>query len=222
MAKLFQQKPAGAPAIPPRQMLMNKYSTARWNLLGAVIFTAINLFLLLSGANSYFLFSIYLPYFLGGMGMLLCGKFPPEFYEGLGEVTFLDTSVLVVMMIVAVVILGLYLLAFFMSKKKSGWLIAALVLFSIDSALMLLLGDFASSILDIVFHAWVIYYLIVGITSANKLKNMPEEEPEAVVAEGEEPIETEDPVEESATENGEPDAWAELNARVENSDETKE
>ena len=101
-------------------------------------------------------------------------------------------------------------------------MIAALVLFSIDSALMLLLGDFASSILDLVFHAWVIYYLVVGIISANKLKNMPEEEPEAVVAEGDAPVETEAPAEESATENGEPDAWAELNARVENTDETNE
>ena len=66
-----------------------------------------------------------------------------------------------------------------MSKKNNvGWLVAALVLFAIDTVSMFLfMGIDVSMILDIVFHAWVIYYLIAGIVAHKKLKELPLEEP---------------------------------------------
>jgi hypothetical protein len=53
----------------------------------------------------------------------------------------LDSSLLVIGVAVAAVICGLYLLCWFLSKKnKVAWFIVALVLFSLDTLLMLMGG----------------------------------------------------------------------------------
>jgi hypothetical protein len=64
-------------------------------------------------------------------------------------------------------------------KNRVGWLIFALVFFGLDTLGMLIFnGIAADGIIDIVFHAWIIYYLVVGIIAHNKLKNYPyEDEP---------------------------------------------
>ena len=59
-----------------------------------------------------------------------------------------------------------------------GWLIFALVIFVIDTLGMLaFLGFDLSNIVDMIFHAWVIVSLVMGIIAAAKLKKLPEEEP---------------------------------------------
>lgn len=173
MAKSFVQNPAS-----PRQHYMQKYNTSRMNLLLVVGFTAINILLLVANADSYFLFSAFIPYFLTTMGMLLCGRFPEEFYaDEFSNMEFLDNSVFVVLLIISIAITLLYLLAWFMSRKnRSGWLIFALVLFSIDTLGMLFINGIAiDSIIDILFHAWVIYYIVIGINANSKLKYLPVE-----------------------------------------------
>jgi hypothetical protein len=40
--------------------------------------------------------------------------------------------------------------------------------------LFLLAGEF-SGIMDLVFHAWILYYLFLGVTNGRKLKQLPEE-----------------------------------------------
>ena len=146
------------------------------NLLLVVAFTIVNILLLVANANSYFLFSAFIPYFLTSMGMLLCGRFPEEFYtDEFSNMEFFDNSVFVVILIISIAITLLYLLAWFMSRKnRSGWLVFALVLFSIDTLGMLFLNGIAiDSIMDILFHAWVIYYLIIGISASSNLKSLP-------------------------------------------------
>ena len=63
-------------------------------------------------------------------------------------------------------------------------MIAALVFFSVDTLAMFLLnGINFDSVLDIFFHAYVMYYLIMGVSSHFKLKKMPvSEEPVTVNA----------------------------------------
>ena len=215
----------GANPLAPRAMLDNKYKTARFNLLLAVAFTVINIVLALTSTDYYLLFSAFVPYFMVDMGMLMTGKFPAEFYEGLEMTEFLDSSLLVVMLVLAVIILAVYVLCFVLSGKyRSGWLVVALVLFGIDSILLIVLNGIGGSIFDILFHAWVVYYLVVGISSAKKIKALPEDEPVEPAPEGEaaEAVEQgEAPAEEQTAEV--PDAWAELNARAEsNQDNTEE
>jgi len=149
------------------------------NLLLVVVFTAINLFLLAINADLYFLFSAFIPYFITSIGMFICGRFPEEYYvDGLEEMIFLDNSVFVIMLVISLVLTLLYLLAWFMSnKQRVGWIIFALVFFGIDTLGMLFInGISVEAIFDILFHAWVIYYLILGIRAHYKLKNLPPEE----------------------------------------------
>ncbi len=179
MAKLFNQ----GIALTPRQNYERKYNASRANLLLVVIVTLVNLLLVSTGSDSYFLFSAYIPYFITVIGLSWCGMLPPEYYEApLEEYIFFDKSLFAALLILAVILTSLYLLAWFMSKKnRVGWIIFALVFFGLDTAGMLILNGFAAeSIMNIVFHAWVIYYLVVGIVAHRKLKYMPEEAQENV------------------------------------------
>ncbi len=167
--------------LSPRAVQFGKYNAARMNLLLVVFITLINVILGLTGSGTYFLFSAFFPYFLVITGMYSCGRMPADWYEGdKSEYLFFDSSFLVMMVAFALIILVLYFIFWLLSKKqKSGWLIAALVLFSIDSLGFLFLGGLSvDSILDLLFHAWVIYYLISGIIAANKLKTLPPDEDE--------------------------------------------
>ena len=168
----------GTNFLTEREKLQTKFNNARANLLAAVAFTGINIVLLFVDASSYFLFSIFVPYFITLMAMLVTGKLPAEFYaEDWAGYEFLDGSVFWIVLVIAIVIIGLYLLSWFLSKKnKVGWLVFALVIFCIDTLLMLFLQGMSESIMDIIFHVWVIVSLTSGIIAYNKLKKLPEEE----------------------------------------------
>lgn len=159
-----------------RQMLETRFKNARSNLLFVVGFTVLNIILLIGNANSYFLFSAYIPYALVDIGMFLCGKYPAEYYgEDFLGVEFFDSSVFGVILIISLIIIGLYLISWIFSKNnKTGWMIFALVFFIIDTAVMLLFfGIELDGIIDVVFHAWVIISLVMGINAGVKLKKLP-------------------------------------------------
>ena len=77
MAKFFNQ----GVSLTPRQNYERKYKASRANLLLVVIATAINMLLIATGSDTYFLFSAFIPYFLTTIGMVQCGLLPPEYYE---------------------------------------------------------------------------------------------------------------------------------------------
>ncbi len=168
--------------LSPRAKLMSKYNVGRANLLAMILITLFNVIMALVGNGSYFLFTAFVPYYVVLDGMYCCGKLSPEWYEGsMSEYIFLDSSYLVTMVAFALVILALYFVFWLLSKnQKSGWLIAALVLFGIDTVgLLYFYGLYLDILLDILFHAWILYYLISSIVAAKKLKDLPcdEEEP---------------------------------------------
>lgn len=169
-----------AQPLAQRQQLLNRYSSARHNILLVLIFTTINIVLLVANSDSYFLFSAYIPYLVVTYGMLFCGRFPAEYYEDLLDYgfEFLDTGYFVGTLIVAVVICVFYLICWlFSDKNRVGWMITALVLFSIDTLMMVLGGLSIDSALDVLFHGWVIVSLSMGIAAHFKLKKLPDEEP---------------------------------------------
>lgn len=142
-----------------RDQLQQAYNKARGNLLLVIILTAVNIVLFFLGSESMMLFSASVPFYGVVFG----------YYMGLT----------VPAVILAVIILALYLVCWLQSKKKSGWMTVALVLFILDTLVMagmyLLIED-ASGFLDVLIHAWVLYYLILAISTGKKLKNLPEEE----------------------------------------------
>jgi len=166
-----------------KQGLEATVKNSRSNLLFVVAFTLLNIVLLVTQSNSYFLFSAYVPYIMVSFGMLYCGMYPEEYYAqefpelGSSEMAFLPTSFFAVMLTVALVITALYLLSWIFSRKnRIGWLIFALVFFVIDTLAMFLLMGFAvDSIIDIIFHVWVVFSLVRGIIACAKLRKMPVE-----------------------------------------------
>ena len=132
---------------------VRRYSRARSSLLLMMIMTVINTALAAAGSLTYFVFSDYLAYY--------CALFGRAFYEESGM-----TLYVVVGCAFAVLILLPYLLCWIFSKKRRGWLIAALVLFIIDTLLVIwdAIGFMEISyLLDIGFHIWLIVELILGV-----------------------------------------------------------
>lgn len=148
-----------APATNTLEAHLKRYSSARNDLLAMILLTVANIVMMFFGSESMMLFSASIPYFAVGMG-----------YWNY------DTQMTVIGVAVAVICVALYLLCWFMSKKKYQWLIVATVLFTVDTAAMLWLyissGDISSGIFDIVIHAFVLYYLVVGIITGKKLKEL--------------------------------------------------
>ena len=178
MGKLFGNV-QGNVQLTQQDMLQRKYNTARSNLLLAIAFTVINIILLFMNSTTYFLFSLFMPYYLALEGFALTGKLPPEFYgEDLATLEFLDSSFLVITLVIAAVILLFYLACwFFSNKRRVGWLVVALVVFCLDTILLFVLsGDLSNAIFDIVFHVWVVVSLISGISANNQLKKLPVQE----------------------------------------------
>ncbi|PKM63363.1 MAG: hypothetical protein CVU97_00035 [Firmicutes bacterium HGW-Firmicutes-21] len=134
------------------------YKKARNNLLVMTILTVVNMVLMLTNLSINFSFSASTPQIVLAFSIFV-------FENLLGGI------------IISVIIIGLFLLCWHMSKKNNGWLIAALVLFSIDTLILLLFAlDIAdtSFLFEIAFHAWVLYYLITGVKAGAKLKNITE------------------------------------------------
>lgn len=161
-----------------RAALQSKYSAARTNLLMVVAFTAINILMLAFGGGSYFLFSATVPYLITLYGMLLCGMLPEEVYEGMEGMFFLDESFFYITLVISAAILALYVICFFFSKKKPVFLTIGLVIFAIDTLVMVLYyGISADMIMDAIFHAWVLWILFSGVKANSELKKIPDEEP---------------------------------------------
>lgn len=151
-----------------REVAMRQYATARGNLLLMLGLTLVNIILLVANADVMLLFSATVPYYSVAFGIVD------------------ETGLLLIPAIfVAAVSLIAYFLCWIFSKKHYGWMIAALVLFILDTVflvvLYLWLQDF-SGILDLLIHIWVLYYLIIGVKYGAKLRKMPED----AVADGEE------------------------------------
>ncbi len=138
---------------------------ARATLLAVMLFTVVNLVLLVAEQGSYFLFSASVPYYLTMLGILMD--------RALGGRTFLFTA-----LAVSAVCLVAYLLCWLLSKKRGGWLTVALALFVVDTVLLVvcaftLLENPASCVMDAVFHGLAIYELAVGVRGVKKLKQLP-------------------------------------------------
>ena len=124
------------------------YQSARYAILFLVALTAVNILMRVGDMDRYFVSSVFLSYFM---------------------VTIIPKTAIGAA--VAVAILVPYILAFFLSKKKPGWMIAALVLFVLDTLFviftMFLLRQAGESpwsmLLDLALHAFVIFELVMGV-----------------------------------------------------------
>ena len=153
----------------PRQKLTRQYASGRSTLLSLVIFSAINMVLLLLNSETYFLFSATVPYYLTAFCMSLDDLMGGAFFT-VGAV------------VISLIILGVYLLCWGLSKKHPGWLVAAFIFLIMDSLALvvvsLLIPDLLlSSILDLVFHILILVSVGMAVSANGKIKTLPPEQP---------------------------------------------
>ena len=166
-------------AMTERQLLTGKYNLARGTLIFVAVITFINLMLTATNSGYYFLFSASVPLILCSLGMFYCGMYPEEVYEELEfEMEFADKSLFAVFLAISIVIVALMLICWLLSKNQKGvWLLISLVLFGIDTICMFgYYGFDLTMLLDVLFHAYIIYSLVTGVVSYYKLKNLPADE----------------------------------------------
>ena len=137
-----------------------KYDSSGKNLLLMIVFTIVNLLLLAFNVDIGFAFSAVVPQLVLSYGLAFADIF--------------GATATVLGIAICLIILGVYALCGFMSKKNPGWMAAALVLFSIDSAavifMMIAWGEFLPWLIDILFHCWIMFYLIRGTVLGFRLK----------------------------------------------------
>ena len=161
--KFKTNNPAAVPTT-PRQITQAKYNRSRYNLLLVAIVSVINLFSL-SLSQTYFLFSAQIPSFF------------VELFVYTEEGAVAPFADLIIPIIIGIILTIPYLLCFFFSKKRPGWMVVSLVFFAFDCIFLVTMYYLSDVIIDLLFHGWVMFYLITGVTHGFKLKKMPEDEP---------------------------------------------
>lgn len=148
----------------------------RASLLILTVFTAINIALLmLPGEDTAtFVFSAFFPPLCVATGRFLDSELAMHTFTAIGIAA-------------ALVILALYVVCYLLSKKRAAFLTVALVLFSLDTLILLYVSVSAgfefSALIELLFHAYVLFTMINAQICMAKLKQFPPEEVAAVRAE---------------------------------------
>ena len=162
-----------------REYLLRQVANGRYSLILIVILTVVNLVMAILDTNTYFLFSASVPYYLVFLGMAIENGFVDGAWNVKGSLTYTG-------LVIAVVIVAVYLLCWLMSKKRSGWLTAALVLFIIDTVALVgiafaLYESPTTKLVDFLLHIWAIVELVQAVRGSKKLLELPPtEEPREV------------------------------------------
>lgn len=158
-----------------REYLLRQVANGRYSLLLIVILTVVNLIMTILDTNTYFLFSASVPYYLVFVGMGMENGFVDGAWNVKGTLTY-----------TGLVIVAVYLLCWLLSKKRAGWLTAALVLFIVDTVALVVI-TFAlydspmGKLVDFLLHIWAIVELIQAVRGSKKLRALPPtEEPRNV------------------------------------------
>lgn len=128
--------------------LFAKNKAQMGSFLTFVILTFVNLFLIAVDSPFSFPFSATVPQILFGLGW-----YPMDF------AFVIPSSVL---LFLAVIFALVYLILYYLSLKKNWPILTTIILIAIDTVVLVYLsiGDFSHNIIDIAFHAWVLWSII--------------------------------------------------------------
>ena len=147
------------------------FNRARNNLLGVVGLTLLNVLLYIFNIDLYFMFSAITP------GAILA------FFDGIAIAA--GSNILwIIGIILAIAGVGIYFVFYLLSKKYRVFILVAFIFFALDTLMLLLLMVIffdAGSLIDLAFHGWVWYYLILGTIAWTKLRNVTPAEAQAVL-----------------------------------------
>ena len=161
-----------------RAHLQQQFTVARRTLLGVVVLTVVNLALLLTNGNTYLVFSASVPYYLTVLGKLMDNGFGAMTENG----TYTATG-----LALGLAILAVYLLPWFLSKKRGKWLYLGAAMLCLDlltlaAVSFLLFESIAGTAVDILVHIVAIVQIGKGAKAWKQLKDLPPEITYTVVA----------------------------------------
>lgn len=148
-----------------REYQQQLLARSRGFFLTVIVFTVINLVLLVLDKGLYFLFSASIPYYLTGLSLVMDGG-----VVGQNSAMALGISA---------VVLGSYFLCWLLSAKKPVWLTVGICIFAVDTAALVyvclkLLESPLDGLLDLLIHVLLIWEMSKGVTAAKNLREMPE------------------------------------------------
>ena len=152
-----------------REHLTQQRASGKWMILLIVIFTVLNMVLLVCGTERYFLFSAGIPHYLTYYGMQMDnGGFGGYF---------------VAMLIVSLSFLAGYVLSWLMVNKNGTWLKVALILWAMDTVVLIIMAItmrmFEARIMDLAVHVLLLWEIFQALRANKRLENMPKEEQKA-------------------------------------------
>lgn len=151
---------------------------ARSNLIAMTVLTVVNIAAYYFGGDFGFPYSAFFPYAAVVFGDIFA-------------VEFADPMILYWGVALAVIVLMLFFVGYLLSKKRHVWLTVVTILYVLDMLFMtyIYFPDFDfGAIIDFAFHFWVLYYLVLGVIAAGKLKKLPEEPALDIVTPGYDPL----------------------------------
>ncbi len=178
--------------IKTKEIYQRELLTSRMNLLLSVIFTVVNLVMVMFDDSTGFLFSAAIPHYTSFFFAFNCGILSESYYNSYYEVyengkyaetwqetfPFLDPSIFwTVFAISILIIIGLFLLWFF-SKKHRICSVITLAYYIVDTIFLLgaafLLGmGGINLILQLLFHAWIVYYAVLSVRAWKGIDTAP-------------------------------------------------
>jgi len=150
------------------------FARSRSNLLLMVAFTVLNLFLSISGADFHMLFSATLPTVIYNSHRI---------FPGFTTLDMGDTGI-----VIAFAILFFYCLCWLLSKRHRVFIVIAFAFFAIDTLIFLYIVFIwfgmpdAGWLIDMVFQAWVMFYLVAGTIAWWKLREVSNEDLASAIA----------------------------------------
>ena len=142
------------------------FEKARNNLLAVLVLTVINLILTFFSADIYFLFSAIFP-------QIIFEIFNNIYIETGDNNSYITGCVASILLTIP------YFVFWIFSRTKRVMILFTLVFFGIDCIILLLLillsGFEFSFLLNVGFHVWILYYLIIGVKAWSKLSDVDKE-----------------------------------------------
>lgn len=157
-----------------REFLERRFSAGRSSLLLILVLSVINFIFILLDRETYFLFSTSVPYYL----TLFVKGVENNFTMGAWD----NGPATMVCVALSALVLLAYLLCWRFSKKRSGWLTVATVLFILDTVGLVLisfgmLNEPMSTLMDFILHVCVVVQLVLSCNAGRKLNQMSQEQP---------------------------------------------
>lgn len=141
--------------------LARKVKSERSALITLVIFSVVNIFLIVANINLMFLFTLEIPY----VSVVLCQYISQETGNSLP---------LLISLIGSLLFISLFFMSYLLSARRFWPCVLALVLFCVDVAVLLFemlvnAGSIAQYLINFAFHIWGLVYLINLVRNTPKL-----------------------------------------------------